>query len=125
MMAAESLWEWTRQHPWRAVLGFLAFAAISAWIAVVAQAARADRNWVEHLAVMPAIEMRADGFALGPATDWTYDADGPTREEHGEFRRRLMPTCAMSGSWSSRSRGSPMRRIPWSCSSSRMIALSA
>src|SRR5262245_42799776 len=26
MMAAESIWEWTRKHPWRAAIGVLAFA---------------------------------------------------------------------------------------------------
>lgn len=85
MMAAESAWEWTRAHPWRAGVGLLAIAAIFAWISVVAQTARTDRNWVEHLAVMPAIEMREDGFALGPATDWTYDANGPTAKNTVDF----------------------------------------
>ncbi|MDP3739014.1 MAG: DUF4105 domain-containing protein [Hyphomonadaceae bacterium] len=49
------------------------------------QTARTHRNWVEHLAVMPAIEMHEDGFALEPATDWTYDANGPTAKNTVSF----------------------------------------
>jgi hypothetical protein len=85
MMAAESLWEWTRKHPWRAVASVLVLAILGFAFSVVGQKARLDRNWVEHLAVMPTIDMRADGFALSPATDWTYDAKGPTAKNTVSF----------------------------------------
>lgn len=38
---------------------------------------RGDRDWVEHLAIMPEIDLREDGFAMGLVTDWSYDAEGP------------------------------------------------
>jgi hypothetical protein len=88
MMAAESLWEWTRQHPWRAVAGVLVFAILGFAFSVVGQKARLDRNWVEHLAVMPTIDMRADGFALSPATDWSYDEKGPTAKNTVSFEAK-------------------------------------
>jgi hypothetical protein len=78
MMAAESIWEWTRAHPWRALVGAVVLVILGFAFSVVGQKARLDKNWVEHLAVMPTIDMRADGFALGPATDWSYDEKGPT-----------------------------------------------
>ena len=88
MMAAESLWEWTRRHPWRAIAGVLVLAILGFAFSVVGQKARLDRNWVEHLAVMPTIDMRADGFALGPATDWSYDAKGPTAKNTVSFEAK-------------------------------------
>ena len=78
MMAAESIWEWTRQHPWRAAIGVVLFVVFAFAFQVLMARPRLDKNWVEHLAVMPTIDMRADGFALGPATDWSYNEKGPT-----------------------------------------------
>jgi hypothetical protein len=46
-------------------------------MSVVLARPRADRDWVEHLAVMPEIDLREDGFAMGLVTDWSYDASGP------------------------------------------------
>lgn len=85
MMAAESLWEWTRRHPWRAILGVVVFAILAFGFSVVGKKPRLDKNWVEHLAVMPTIDMRADGFALSPATDWNYDENGPTAKNTVSF----------------------------------------
>lgn len=78
MMAVESLWDWARQHPWGVLVGVLLFPLLAFAISVVTKTPRLDRNWVEHLARMPDIEMDENGFSLGPATDWTYSADGPT-----------------------------------------------
>lgn len=77
MMAAESLWEWTRQHPWQAVIGAVLILLGLFAISIVSRTPRLDRNWTEHLARMPDIEMTEEGFSLHPATDWTYDANGP------------------------------------------------
>jgi len=85
MIAMESLWEWTRSHPWRACFGVLAFAIFSFAFSVLMQLPRLDKNWVEHLARMPDIELRENGFSLGPATDWTYDANGPTAKNTVSF----------------------------------------
>jgi Domain of unknown function (DUF4105) len=85
MMAAESLWEWVRQHPWQAVIGAVLLFLIAFAISIIAKTPRLDRNWVEHLARMPDIKMDEDGFSLGPATDWTYDAKGPTTKGTVDF----------------------------------------
>jgi hypothetical protein len=85
MMAAESLWEWIRRHPWRALLSAVLLVVLAFALQVYMVRPRLDKNWVEHLAVMPTIDMRADSFALGPATDWTYDANGPTAKNTVSF----------------------------------------
>lgn len=56
-----------------------ALAVVLAWSALSVALAkpRADRDWVEHLSIMPAIDLREDGFAMGLVTDWSYDADAP------------------------------------------------
>jgi len=48
-------------------------------------APRLDRPWVEHLAVIPTVDMRAEGFTVAPATDWSYDANGPTAKNTVSF----------------------------------------
>ncbi len=85
MIALESLWEWVRQNPWRTAAGLLAFAIVATSLSIMLRTPRLDRNWVEHLARMPDIEMRADGFSLGPATDWTYSSEGPTAKATADF----------------------------------------
>jgi uncharacterized protein DUF4105 len=54
-------------------------------LSVVLQRPRSDRNWVEHLAVMPTIQMTETGFTLGPATDWTYAPEGPVVKGTANF----------------------------------------
>lgn len=76
---------WIRKRPWRsaglAVLAVIVLFALS----VLTQTPRLDRKWAEHLAVMPDIQLRDDGFALGPATDWTYAPDGPVAKGTASF----------------------------------------
>lgn len=48
---------------------------------MVLEQPRGDRNWVEHLVQMPTIELRGDGFTLGPATDWSYDGAGAAEKK--------------------------------------------
>lgn len=57
-----------------------AVAILVAWEIVMSDRPRADRKWVEHLAWMPSVEMREDGFSFGPATDWSYNAEGPVEK---------------------------------------------
>jgi len=85
MMAAESIWEWARRHPWRAVLGAIVLVVLGFAFSVVAQTPRLDRKWNEHLAVMPKVDERADGFSLDPVMDWAYDADGPVSKGSTTF----------------------------------------
>ncbi len=77
--------EWVKTHPWASAGLFLAVALLLFAISVVTKTPRLDRNWVEHLARMPDIEMDENGFSLGPATDWTYSADGPTTKNTVAF----------------------------------------
>jgi hypothetical protein len=80
---------WIRKRPSRsagiAVLVLVAGFAVS----VIAKTPRLERDWVEHLAVMPTIDVREDGFALGPATDWTYAPAGPTAKSTVDFEARF------------------------------------
>jgi len=85
MLAMQSLWEWVSQHPLRAGFGVLALAISFFAFSVMGRQPRLDRNWVEHLARMPDIDLREDGFSLGPATDWTYDAKGPIAKKTISF----------------------------------------
>ncbi len=55
------------------------------WIRVLIERPRLDRNWIEHLAIMPEIDLSADHFALSPATDWSYDAKGPIEKRYASF----------------------------------------
>lgn len=55
---------------------------------VASRTPRLDRDWVEHLAVMPTVETGRGAFALGPAYDWSYDAAGPTRKDTVDFSAR-------------------------------------
>ena len=72
-----------------AVTGAAALAlGLAGVLAVGLRQPRLDRDWVEHLAVMPDIRMRPDGFALGPAYDWSYNANGPTRKATTDFEAR-------------------------------------
>jgi hypothetical protein len=64
-----------------AVLGALGLAGMAAALA----APRLDRDWEEHLAVMPSIDLRDTGFALGLATDWSYSPDGPVSKDYTTF----------------------------------------
>ncbi|MDZ4761242.1 MAG: DUF4105 domain-containing protein [Alphaproteobacteria bacterium] len=68
---------WISRRP--IVTGLLAaLAIVLLWGAKVAFAKpRLDRDWIEHLATMPTINLREDGFSLGPAMDWAYDSQGP------------------------------------------------
>jgi hypothetical protein len=85
MLAAESIWEWTRQHPWQAVIGVVLVLLALFTISIITKIPRLDRNWTEHLARMPDIEMDGEGFSLDPATNWTYDAKGPTAKNTVSF----------------------------------------
>jgi hypothetical protein len=72
-----------------AALGLVALAGLLAVVALVLlRAPRLDRDWVEHLALTPRVEMAQDRFAVGPVTDWSYDAGGPTRKQTIDFSAR-------------------------------------
>jgi hypothetical protein len=59
--------------------------AVLAAIFVLTRTPRQDRDWVEHLAATPVVQMREDGFSVAPVTDWSYDADGPTAKQNVSF----------------------------------------
>lgn len=52
---------------------------------VMTRTPRLNRDWKDHLAVMPAIELSSREFKLGPATNWTYAPDGPTEKGTTDF----------------------------------------
>ncbi|HEX8569315.1 MAG TPA: DUF4105 domain-containing protein [Caulobacteraceae bacterium] len=72
----------------RAAAGVAVVAAASGLLAggyAFSQTPRLDRAWVEHLAVLPRVDVDQRGFAVAPATDWSYDAAGPVRKESVAF----------------------------------------
>ncbi len=76
---------WIRTHRLKAagaaVLAVVALGGLGAALATP----RLDRDWEEHLAVMPSIDLRDSGFALGLAMDWNYSADGPVSKDYTTF----------------------------------------
>jgi hypothetical protein len=89
MMAVASMWEWVRRHRWRTVAFTLLFLVSAFALRVCAAEARLDRNWDEHLAVMPKVEMTGEAFALDPVMDWAYTADGPATKGLTAFSARF------------------------------------
>lgn len=81
--------EWIRAHPWASAGLLLAAALLLFALSVVTKTPRLDRNWTEHLARMPDIKMDESGFSLGPATDWTYGAEGPTAKNTVDFAAKF------------------------------------
>jgi hypothetical protein len=76
---------WIRTHAWSAAtLAVLALVLLIGAPGMFAKP-RLDRNWVEHLAHMPAVDLRADAFALALATDWSYAPEGPVAKEYTSF----------------------------------------
>ena len=73
------------RRPWRSVGAAALLVLLAAGAAVAARTPRLDRDWVEHLAVLPTVDMLAEGFSVAPATDWSYDAQGPTRKDTVAF----------------------------------------
>jgi hypothetical protein len=80
---------WIRKRPISSVA--IAIATLLALFGVRAafETPRLDRDWVEHLAVMPAIDLRDDEFSLGLATDWAYDAKGPVAKTYTTASERF------------------------------------
>ncbi len=55
----------------------------------VAQPARHDRDWVEHLSRLPSVVEPIPGrqFHVSPVRSWSYDAAGPAARDWGEAGR--------------------------------------
>lgn len=73
----EAILNWIMQRPWTTAGLVLAALIGVVTLATLMARPRLDRDWEPHLAHMPSIELRDDGFTLGPATDWSYNAAGP------------------------------------------------
>ena len=64
-----------------AVVGLLAIFLLLAFSATP----RLDRDWVDNLERMPDIEIEAEGFAMSPVRDWTYDATNDVARDEAAF----------------------------------------
>lgn len=71
---------WVKARPWKSA-GIAVGALLAVLILpVVTAQPRLDRDWVDNLAIMPAVERTETGFALDRTTDWTYTKDGPVTQ---------------------------------------------
>jgi Domain of unknown function (DUF4105) len=73
---------WIKRRPWTSIALAVLALAIVGEASVLFEKPRLDRKWVENLAVMPTILLKQDGFSLTKATDWAYDAKGPTQKTY-------------------------------------------
>jgi hypothetical protein len=74
-----------KKKPLLSALALVLAAVLLFALFVMTRTPRLDRDWEEHLALMPKIGMSASDFSLGPATDWTYAAEGPTQKTTVNF----------------------------------------
>jgi hypothetical protein len=81
----ESVLPRIKAKPMLSALAVVLFLVLVFALFVMTRTPRLNRDWKDHLAVMPAIEMSAHDFKLGPATDWTYTPDGPTEKGMVDF----------------------------------------
>ncbi len=85
----QKLRAWVLSRPVMAgMIGLLALLAVLE-IAVLSARPRLDRNWVEHLAIAPTVDVREDGFSVAPVTDWAYAGEEPASKEYGAHRDRF------------------------------------
>jgi len=92
-LSLKQVGNWVKARPWKTAgiaVGVLAAVLI---LPVVTAQPRLDRDWVDNLAIMPAVERTETGFALDRTTDWTYTKDGPATQtavpfaaEYGDLR---------------------------------------
>jgi hypothetical protein len=76
----DSVLQRARKKPLLSALAIALLALLLFALFVMTRTPLLNRDWKDHLAVMPAIEMSATDFTLGPATDWTYAPEGPTEK---------------------------------------------
>lgn len=83
------VWSWIRKRPWTGfAIGLGGAIAILAGSVLLAEP-RLDRKWVDHLSVMPKIELSAGSFSLDHVTDWSYTPSGPATRGAFAFANRF------------------------------------
>jgi hypothetical protein len=83
----DSILQRAKRKPMLSALAVLLFAILLFAVFVMTRTPRNDRDWEEHLAVMPEIRMSNTDFTLSPATDWQYAPDGPVEKRSILFAR--------------------------------------
>ncbi|MBI1341213.1 DUF4105 domain-containing protein [bacterium] len=76
---------WLERRPWSGVALVALAICVAAFMRTLVERPRSDRNWVEHLALMPAIDRDDAGFRLALATDWSYTPEGPADKRYTSF----------------------------------------
>ena len=82
------VFDWIKRRPWVSAGLAMAAGALAFCASIAARTPRLDRDWVENLSMMPAIEKTGDGFSLSPVMNWSYNSDGPTKKETTSFAAR-------------------------------------
>jgi len=67
-----SVRNWLARRPFASAAAGVLVVLLVLEIAVLSARPKLDRNWVEHLALTPTVDMRDGGFSVTPVTDWTY-----------------------------------------------------
>ena len=81
--------DWIKRRPW-ASAGIAVVVVIGAFmISIAMKPARLDRDWVENLAQMPAVDQDTDGFSLKPVMAWSYNPDGPVAKDTTSFAAKF------------------------------------
>lgn len=76
------LFRWFGANPLRPALVSILLILILGAYARMTTPPRTDRNWYPYLAHETMVQLQSDGFSVGPVTDWSYVAAGPTNNAY-------------------------------------------
>lgn len=86
----KTLCSWFKKHPRRNSAGAALIALVALpFLNSAAQTPRLDRDWVEHLARMPHVELAEDSFSVGPVRDWAYSKAGPSTKTYKDVQGKI------------------------------------
>ncbi|MEM6627188.1 MAG: hypothetical protein AAF719_10825, partial [Pseudomonadota bacterium] len=74
---------WVRERPLIAIAAALAATSLCFILVSMTKTPRDDREWVEHLSVLPAamIDEESGAWSVSPVRDWSYEPSGPLRRD--------------------------------------------
>ena len=76
---------WLGAHPIAAALIITFFSALGCLALILSRKPSNTRNWRDHLAALPHIEMTAERFSVKPERNWSFSPEGPAMRAAREF----------------------------------------